>query len=67
MNEYELKGNWNNIKGKVKEQWGDLTDDQLDQIDGKTDQLIGAIQKRYGKSLDEAQREVKEWRDASNC
>ena len=61
MNKMTLKGNWRQIKGKVKERWGELTDDDIDQIEGETDQLIGAIQKRYGASLDDARREVEEW------
>jgi uncharacterized protein YjbJ (UPF0337 family) len=63
MNKYEMKGNWNELKGKVKEQWGELTDDDLDRIDGETDQLVGAIQKRYGRSVDEARDDVRTWRD----
>ena len=62
MDKNELKGQWNIAKGKVKEKWGELTDDQIDQIDGEKDQLVGAIQKQYGKTLDEARREVEEWR-----
>lgn len=67
MNEYRIKGNWNELKGKVKEKWGEITDDELDQIDGETYQLIGHIQKRYGRSLDEARREVNNWRNTANC
>ncbi len=67
MNEYRIKGNWNELKGKVKEKWAELTDDELERIDGETDQLIGAIQKRYGRSLDEARREVNSWRTTTNC
>lgn len=67
MNEYRIKGNWNEVKGKVKEKWGELTNDELDQIDGSTDQLVGAIQKRYGRSLDDAKREVDTWRSNANC
>ena len=44
------------MKGRVKEQWGKLTDDELDQIEGKRDQLIGKIQKQYGLSKEEAER-----------
>ncbi|ANO52709.1 CsbD family protein [Woeseia oceani] len=62
MNEDTIKGNWNELKGKVKEQWGRLTDDEIEQIDGKSDQLVGAIQKHYGRSVDEAKREIDEWR-----
>ena len=67
MNEHRIEGNWKEIKGKVQEQWGKLTDDDLDRIDGQTDQLIGAIQKQYGRSVDEARRELKAWRRASGC
>lgn len=67
MNEYQIKGNWNEIKGKVREQWGDLTDDDIDRIEGQTEQLVGAIQKRYGKSLEEARDEVREWRRSTDC
>jgi len=62
MNEATLKGNWNELKGKAKAKWAELTNDDMDRIDGKADQLVGAIQKRYGHSKDEAQREVNAWR-----
>ena len=50
MNWDTTKGNWNQFKGKVKEQWGRLTDDELDVIAGKRDQLTGKLQERYGVS-----------------
>ena len=55
------RGNWKQFKGKVKEQWGKLTDDQLDKIAGRRDQLSGKIQESYGISRDEADRQVKDW------
>ena len=58
MNIEQVKGNWLQLKGKVKETWGDLTDDELDQISGNMDQLNGALQKHYGKSKEEAQKEI---------
>ncbi len=58
MNEDRLKGNWKEFKGKIKQQWGKLTDDEIDQIDGQFDQLVGKIQAAYGKSKEEAQDEV---------
>lgn len=61
MNEDTLKGNWKQIKGKAKERWGQLTDDDLDQIDGKKDQLVGKLQERYGYARDEAEREAGEF------
>lgn len=58
MNEDRLKGNWKEFKGKIKQQWGKLTDDDIDKIDGQSEQLVGRIQKAYGKSKEEAQKEV---------
>lgn len=53
-----VEGNWKQMKGKVKEHWGKLTDDDLDVIAGKRDQLLGRIQERHGIARDEAEREV---------
>ena len=50
----QMEGNWKQFKGKVKEQWGKLTDDDLDVIAGKRDQLEGKIQERYGYEKDRA-------------
>ncbi|MES3034336.1 MAG: CsbD family protein [Gemmatimonadota bacterium] len=61
MNWDTIAGNWKNAKGKVREQWGELTDDDLDVIAGKRDQLVGKIQARYGKGRDEVEREVSEY------
>ena len=46
----KLKGNWNIAKGKIKQEWGDLTDDDLDYQEGKEDELLGHIQKKTGES-----------------
>ena len=56
-----VEGNWKQVKGKVKEQWGKLTDDDLDVIAGKQDQLEGKLQERYGYAKDRAQREMNDW------
>ena len=61
MNEPWIKGKWNEFKGKVQEQWGDLTDDDLDRAEGKRDQLIGAIQQRYGIAKEKAEKQVESW------
>ncbi|HKE94252.1 MAG TPA: CsbD family protein [Povalibacter sp.] len=61
MNEDTLKGQWLQLKGKVREKWGKLTNDDLDQIQGRAQQLIGRIQERYGIARAEAERQVKEW------
>jgi uncharacterized protein YjbJ (UPF0337 family) len=58
MNEDRLQGNWKQVKGKIKEQWGKLTDDDLDVIAGKRDQLLGRIQERHGIAKDEAELQV---------
>jgi uncharacterized protein YjbJ (UPF0337 family) len=61
MNEDTIKGNWLELKGKVKEKWGELTDDDLDQIAGNRDQLLGRIQQRHGRSREEAEAELNDW------
>ena len=61
MNWDQVKGNWKQFRGKVKEQWGHLTDDELDVIDGRRDMLIGKVQEAYGISKDQAEKQVKEF------
>lgn len=61
MNEDRMQGNWEKFKGKVKEQWGKLTDDDLDVIAGRRDQLYGRLQERHGLARDQAEREVKDF------
>jgi uncharacterized protein YjbJ (UPF0337 family) len=61
MNRDILVGQWKQVKGKVKQQWGRLTDDELDQISGRYDELAGLIQERYGYSRDEAYNELDMW------
>jgi len=59
MNWDIAQGNWKQFKGNVKEQWGKLTDDHLDAIAGKRDQLVGKIQEAYGISKDQAEVQIK--------
>lgn len=61
MNWDRVEGNWKQIKGTVKAQWGKLTDDELDVIAGRRDELAGKIQERYGIAKDEAERQLKDW------
>jgi uncharacterized protein YjbJ (UPF0337 family) len=61
MNRDRITGNWKQMRGKLKEQWGKLTDDELDMIEGNREQLVGKIQERYGIARDEAERQVTEW------
>ena len=56
-----IEGNWKQFRGKVKEQWGKLTDDDFDIVAGKRDQLSGKIQERYGVAKDEADRQISDW------
>jgi uncharacterized protein YjbJ (UPF0337 family) len=63
MNSDTFKGQWMQLKGKIRQQWGKLTDDEVDQIQGNSEMLIGKIQERYGRSRDEAEREVNRWYD----
>jgi uncharacterized protein YjbJ (UPF0337 family) len=61
MNKNVMQGNWDVLKGKVKEMWGNLTDNDLTEINGKKDQLVGKLEKKYGYAKDEAQRKVDEF------
>jgi len=58
MNNDILKGKWNQFKGEVKKEWGKLTNDDVDMINGEYDKLVGRIQERYGRSREEARSEV---------
>jgi uncharacterized protein YjbJ (UPF0337 family) len=58
MNWDRVEGNWKQLKGKVRVEWGKLTDDQLDVISGKRDLLVGRLQVQYGIGRDEAERQV---------
>jgi len=58
MNRDVLEGQWKQVKGKVKQQWGRLTDDELDMVNGRYDELAGLIQERYGYSREEADNEL---------
>jgi uncharacterized protein YjbJ (UPF0337 family) len=57
MNKDILAGKWKEMKGRVKEQWGKITDDELDRAEGRAEQMIGLLQQRYGYSKERAQEE----------
>lgn len=57
MNRDILAGKWKEMKGRVKEQWGKLTDDELDRAQGRAEQMIGLLQQRYGYTKEKAQEE----------
>ena len=64
MNKDIIAGNWKQLKGKVQQKWGELTDDDFDVIAGKRTELAGRVQERYGITRDEAEKQVKEWEDS---
>jgi uncharacterized protein YjbJ (UPF0337 family) len=66
MNWDRIEGNWKQFKGKARQQWGKLTDDDLEVIQGKRTELAGRIQQRYGMQKDEAEREVDIWMKSIN-
>jgi uncharacterized protein YjbJ (UPF0337 family) len=61
MNWQRIEGNWKQLRGKVTEQWGKLTNDDFDVVNGRREQLAGKIQERYGIARDEAERQVSDW------
>jgi len=56
-----ISGGWKEFQGKAKQRWGELTDDELQQVEGKRDELEGKLQKRYGYAKDRARKEVDDW------
>ncbi|MBB5213945.1 CsbD family protein [Parapusillimonas granuli] len=63
MNKDTIEGQWKQLAGKAKAVWGDITDDELTRINGNAQQLAGLVQERYGRTREEAEREVKEFFD----
>ena len=58
MNAEQIKGQWKQVKGEIRKQWGKLTDDEIEMIAGERDILIGKLQEKYGYTKEEAQRQV---------
>jgi len=61
MNWDRIEGNWTQFKGKVQQQWGNLTNDDMDVVEGKRTELSGRIQERYGVAKDEAEKQIDDW------
>jgi uncharacterized protein YjbJ (UPF0337 family) len=61
MNWDRIEGNWKQLKGKLREQWGRLTDDEFEQIAGKREKLAGSLQNSYGIAQDEAEKQIKDF------
>ncbi|MBB6092923.1 uncharacterized protein YjbJ (UPF0337 family) [Povalibacter uvarum] len=66
MNKDTLQGNFTQLKGKIKQQWGKLTDDEIDQMEGHAEILAGKLQERYGLEREEAEKQAKEFRKTNN-
>jgi uncharacterized protein YjbJ (UPF0337 family) len=66
MNADTLKGQWHQVKGEIRNQWGKLTDDDVNQIEGNGEKLIGKLQERYGYAKDRAQQEFDNFKSAAN-
>jgi uncharacterized protein YjbJ (UPF0337 family) len=64
MNEDILQGQWQQLKGRVRQQWGKITNDDLDQIKGSRDVLKGKIQEYYGRTREQAEEELDRWLEA---
>jgi uncharacterized protein YjbJ (UPF0337 family) len=61
MNWDIVKGNWKQLKGKAREEWGELTDDELDQMHGNYEQFVGKLQEKYGYAKEEAEKKATDW------
>lgn len=66
MNRDRIEGNWKQLKGKVKQKWGELTDDDIDQINGSYEILAGRLQETYGLSKEDAERRIKEFNEENH-
>ena len=66
MNENTIQGKWEQVKGSVKETWGDLTDDEITQMEGNRQKLAGKIQERYGRAQDVVEKEIDDWLTRQN-
>lgn len=64
MNRNEIAGQWKQLKGRAREKWGELTDDDLDKIDGRRERLVGVLQERYGKTEQQASKEADDFFDS---
>ena len=66
MNWNTIEGRWKELKGNIKEQWGELTDDEIDQAEGKRDILLGKLQTKYGIAKEEAEKQLDSWAEKLN-
>jgi uncharacterized protein YjbJ (UPF0337 family) len=64
MNRDQIIGNWKQFKGEVQQQWGALTNDQIEQVNGDRTKLAGKIQEAYGVAREEAEEQIRQWEEA---
>ncbi|MBN9378267.1 MAG: hypothetical protein BGO14_06335 [Chlamydiales bacterium 38-26] len=62
MNKEIFEGHWHELKGKIKEKWGKLTDDDMKKIDGKWENFLGSLEKSYGYKKDQVEKEINSWK-----
>ncbi len=67
MNWDQIQGKWKQFKGQAQQKWGDLSDDDLDRVKGKREELVGIVQERYGIAREEAERQVQQFESSCNC
>lgn len=60
----QIKGNWKQLVGSAKKQWADMTDDEWLKLEGDRDKLVGMVQEKYGKSQEEAEKQVTQWQNS---
>jgi uncharacterized protein YjbJ (UPF0337 family) len=61
MNWDQIKGKWHEVKGSIRAKWGELTDDEIEELDGNREKMVGKIQQKYGVAKEEAEKQVDEW------
>ena len=61
MNWDQIKGKWHEIKGSLRAKWADLTDDEIEEMDGNREKMVGKIQQKYGVAKEEAEKQIDEW------
>jgi uncharacterized protein YjbJ (UPF0337 family) len=61
MNWDQIKGKWHEVKGSIRAKWGELTDDEIEELDGNREKMVGKIQQKYGVAKEEAEQQVDEW------
>jgi uncharacterized protein YjbJ (UPF0337 family) len=66
MNSDQIEGSWKQMKGKMREKWGKITDNDWQQIAGKKEQLLGKLQERYGYTREQAEQDYSDWERANN-